>query len=114
MGSSTHGFALQPQANDKKGKAAIMATITQPQVTRLERVPFLSGLRNSFLGAAFNGRFIFSLTVFVLVAGFGFLGPALLGRDDPFITVGGLYDSPSADAWLGTDNFGRDVFTQLM
>jgi peptide/nickel transport system permease protein len=28
--------------------------------------------------------------------------------------VGGLYDAPSAKAWLGTDNFGRDVFTQLM
>lgn len=28
--------------------------------------------------------------------------------------VGMLYDSPSEVAWLGTDNFGRDVFTQLM
>jgi peptide/nickel transport system permease protein len=28
--------------------------------------------------------------------------------------VGGLYDPPSSKAWLGTDNFGRDVFTQLM
>src|SRR5690606_22500598 len=33
---------------------------------------------------------------------------------DPLRIVGLLYDPPSADAWLGTDNFGRDIFTQLM
>jgi peptide/nickel transport system permease protein len=64
--------------------------------------------------AVLNGRFLFSLIVLLLVLGFGFLGPIVLGRDQPLITVGGLYDAPSANAWLGTDNFGRDVFTQLM
>src|SRR5436309_640998 len=91
-----------------------MATITQPRAARVAGPAFLSGLRTSFIGAAINRRFIFSVLVFVLVAAFGFLGPIILGRDDPLITVGGLYDPPSTTAWLGTDNFGRDVFTQLM
>jgi peptide/nickel transport system permease protein len=76
----------------------------------------LTGLRRRVarITAALNGRFVFSLVVLLLVLAFGFLGPIILGRDNPLITVGGLYDSPSATAWLGTDNFGRDVFTQLM
>jgi len=61
-----------------------------------------------------NGRFVFSLIMLLLIVGFGFLGPVILRRPNPLVTVGGLYDAPSSTAWLGTDNFGRDVFTQLM
>jgi peptide/nickel transport system permease protein len=64
--------------------------------------------------SAINSRTIFSLIVITLVLGFGLLGPAIFGRDRPLMTVGGLYDPPSAEAWLGTDNFGRDIFAQLM
>jgi peptide/nickel transport system permease protein len=64
--------------------------------------------------AALNGRFLFSLIVLLLVLGFAFLGPIISGRDKPLVTVGGLYDAPSSEALLGTDNFGRDVLTQLM
>jgi peptide/nickel transport system permease protein len=64
--------------------------------------------------AALNGRFLFSLIVLILVLGFGFLGPIILNRPNALVTVGGLYDAPSSAAWLGTDNFGRDVLTQLM
>ncbi|OJV89698.1 MAG: peptide ABC transporter permease [Chloroflexi bacterium 54-19] len=64
--------------------------------------------------AVLNGRFLFSLIILVLILVFGFLGPTIFNRPDALVTVGGLYDSPSATAWLGTDNFGRDVFTQLM
>jgi peptide/nickel transport system permease protein len=76
----------------------------------------LTGARRSVarVVAVLNGRFLFSLIMLLLVVGFGFLGPVLLNRPDPMATVGGLYDSPSAAALLGTDNFGRDVFTQLM
>src|SRR5262245_6116123 len=91
-----------------------MATITQPRAARLTGPAFFSRIRTSFFGAALNRRFVFSLLVFVFIAALGFLGPVILGRDDPLITVGGLYDPPSSTAWLGTDNFGRDVFTQLM
>ncbi len=73
-----------------------------------------SALWRSFLKAAHNGRFIFSLTTVLLILGFAFLGPIIFGKERPLMTVGGLYDAPSATAWLGTDNFGRDIFTQLM
>jgi peptide/nickel transport system permease protein len=91
-----------------------MATITQTRPRQIAGLSFLAGFRDFSAGGVFNRRFIFSLIVFLVVAAFGFLGPVLLDRSDPLITVGGLYDPPSSTAWLGTDNFGRDVFTQLM
>lgn len=58
-------------------------------------------------------RFTFSLVLLLAVIAFGLLGPLLSARD-PLLMSGGLYEPPSAQYWLGTDNFGRDVFTQLM
>ncbi len=76
---------------------------------------FLTGLRKFFgIFGMINRRLLFSGCMLVLVVGFGVLGPIILGRDNPMKTVGGLYDPPSATLWLGSDNFGRDVFTQLM
>jgi peptide/nickel transport system permease protein len=76
----------------------------------------LTGARRSVarITAVLNGRFLFSLIMLLLILGFSFLGPLILNRPDALVTVGGLYDAPSSTAWLGTDNFGRDVFTQLM
>jgi peptide/nickel transport system permease protein len=93
-----------------------MAAIPQAQGS-LERgaVP-LTGVRRNVarLAVALNGRFGCRVVVLLLILGFGFLGPMIFNRPDALVTVGGLYDSPSPKAWLGTDNFGRDVFTQLM
>ena len=61
-----------------------------------------------------NPRFVLSLSLLVAVIAFAVIGPFLPGRSDPFKTVGGLYNAPSAKLLLGTDNFGHDVFTQLM
>jgi peptide/nickel transport system permease protein len=61
-----------------------------------------------------NPRFVLSLSLLVAVIAFAVIGPFLPGRSNPFRTVGGLYDAPSAKLLLGTDNFGHDVFTQLM
>jgi peptide/nickel transport system permease protein len=80
------------------------------------RPSFLDTLGRSFaqVRSAINARTLFALTVILLVLGFALLGPAISGNDRPLVIVGGLYDAPSAEAWLGTDNFGRDIFTQLM
>lgn len=59
----------------------------------------------------YNSRFMVSAAILVLILIFALIGP--LGRD-PFKTVGGLFNSPSASHWLGTDNFGHDVLSQLM
>ncbi len=61
-----------------------------------------------------GGRFRFSVGLLGVIVAFAVLGPIVLNRDNPLKIVGGLYDPPSSNAWLGTDNFGRDVFTQLM
>ena len=76
---------------------------------------FLAGVGRSLRsGVFFNPRFLFGLTMLVLILTFGIFGPVIFDRDNPMKIVGLLYDSPSSAAWLGTDNFGRDVFTQLM
>ncbi|HKG24606.1 MAG TPA: ABC transporter permease [Thermomicrobiales bacterium] len=64
--------------------------------------------------AALGGRFKFSVALLLAIVAFGFLGPYIFDKQDPKKIVGLLYDPPSSNAWLGTDNFGRDVFTQLM
>ncbi len=61
-----------------------------------------------------NRRFVGSVVLLLVLVGFGVLGPVVFDRPNPMKIVGLLYDRPSATAWLGTDNFGRDVFTQLM
>jgi peptide/nickel transport system permease protein len=61
-----------------------------------------------------GGRFKFSVALLLGIIAFAVLGPALFDKHDPKKIVGLLYDKPSSHTWLGTDNFGRDVFTQLM
>lgn len=58
-------------------------------------------------------RFILGFVLFVMVLLFGFFGPIINSRN-PFDTVGGLFTAPSDKYILGTDNLGRDVFTELM
>lgn len=62
----------------------------------------------------FGPRFYVALGVFLAIALFGVLGPYVLTDRSPTDVVGGLYDKPSGDAWLGTDNIGHDVFTNLV
>lgn len=66
------------------------------------------------IASQFSPRFWVALALTLTVLVFAFVGPYLSGISDPKKIVGGLYEEPSAAAWLGTDNFGRDVFTQLL
>ena len=59
----------------------------------------------------YNPRFMVSAVLLALILIFALIGP--LGRD-PFKVVGGLFNPPSGGHWLGTDNFGHDVLSQLM
>lgn len=58
-------------------------------------------------------RFVLGFSLFTFVLLFSLVGPVVWNRD-PFSMVGGLFNPPSRNALLGTDNFGRDVLTQLM
>ncbi len=51
--------------------------------------------------------------ILLLVLGFGLIGP-LFSSQDPTAMVGMLYEAPSSRYILGTDNFGRGVFVELM
>lgn len=59
-------------------------------------------------------RLAVSLALLSLIIGFAFIGPLVSTVRDPLLIVGGLYDQPSSAHMLGTDNFGRDVWIQLM
>lgn len=77
-----------------------------PQATVRSRVRSVTRL--------LSARFWVALTLVFAILFFAIVGPALWGKGDPRTVFGGLYDAPSRELWLGTDNFGRDVFTQLM
>jgi peptide/nickel transport system permease protein len=94
-----------------------MTAIPQEQpITELEGPRFSLANLKRLLGSAvnFSPRFLFGVVLVLLVVGFGVLGPTIFDKHQPMRIVGLLYDPPSANAWLGTDNFGRDVFAQLM
>jgi peptide/nickel transport system permease protein len=76
---------------------------------------FGEALRARFrsLSALPSGRFFFSVILFLAILVFAILGPTIFNQHDPLQIVGGLYDTPSSKFWLGTDNFGHSVFTQL-
>jgi peptide/nickel transport system permease protein len=101
------------------GGTAVTAAIPQQHQQRPA-----TAWKDSTIGAAFRrlrmaqavvgGRFKFSLALLSAIVVFAVLGPRIFDLHDPKKIVGLLYDPPSRSAWLGTDNFGRDVFTQLM
>ena len=92
-----------------------MATIPQTQGYLKTGPGTLAILQRSLKTLlSLNPRFLFGLAMGLFILALGFLGPIIFNRTNPTEIVGLLYDPPSAKAWLGTDNFGRDVFTQLM
>ncbi len=64
-------------------------------------------------GARFSARFYVAAAIFIAIVLFGFVGPLLISNTPSSVT-GGLFDSPSGHAWLGTDYVGHDVFANLV
>lgn len=62
----------------------------------------------------FGPRFWVAFGIALTITLFGVLGPFVLTDRVPNDVVGGLYDEPSGIAWLGTDNIGHDVWTNLI
>lgn len=69
-------------------------------------IAFLRRLLNSY-------KVVVGLIILLSVFAFGFVG-SFLSSADPTEMAGLLYESPSSTNILGTDNFGRDVFIELM
>ncbi|MCL4370107.1 MAG: ABC transporter permease [Chloroflexi bacterium] len=71
--------------------------------------------RRRALRAAFRNRLIFVglalALIFILVA----IAPGLLTSGDPYkMNMARAMKGPTAENWLGTDNFGRDVWTRTL
>jgi peptide/nickel transport system permease protein len=91
------------------------AVIPQQQRTAWKSSPIaLAFGRLRMAQGVVGGRFKFSVALLLAIVAFAFVGPYIFDKHEPKKIVGLLYDPPSSVAWLGTDNFGRDVFTQLM
>lgn len=60
-----------------------------------------------------SGRFRVSFALVLFIVLTAVAGPRLDERN-PRFAVGGRYDAPSAQLWLGTDAIGNDVFLQLI
>lgn len=58
-------------------------------------------------------KFSFGFSLFIFLLLLGFLYP-LITHTDPLELAGFMYEKPSKRFWLGTDNFGRDVFVELI
>lgn len=58
-------------------------------------------------------KFVFGLSFFLVLLFLGILFP-ILSHKDPLELAGFMYQKPSKEFWLGTDNFGRDVLVELI
>src|SRR4051794_23084842 len=89
--------------------------VTQERLQTAPATPSRQLLSRVRVGLAMTTwRFRFSVLLLLAIVAFAVLGPSVFGKTHPTKIVGLLYDSPSSKVWLGTDNFGHDVFTQLM
>ncbi len=63
-----------------------------------------------------NPLAVFSMLWFVTLV-VSWLAPDVLATHDPFkqdVTLQRLFETPSADHWLGTDQFGRDLYSRVI
>ena len=58
-------------------------------------------------------KFLIGFGIFMFLLLTAFIYP-VVSTKDPFDMVGFMYESPSSTFLLGTDNFGRDIFVELI
>lgn len=58
-------------------------------------------------------RILFGGLMLVVIFFFVFLGPVITPHDPDTVDMNNRYAGPSAEHWLGTDQFGRDYFARL-
>lgn len=80
-------------------------TMSEKQLDRMMRRKFASPMRSPWTILA-----IFVIVIWALVAAFA----PMLAPYDPLRSVGGLFESPSAQFLLGTDELGRDVLSRVI
>ncbi|MFN4273772.1 MAG: ABC transporter permease [Aliihoeflea sp.] len=69
----------------------------------------------AFLRLAFGNRsFVIGLAVTVLIAAMALLSFIWTPYDITHLVVANRMQSPSAEFWLGTDHFGRDILSMIM
>lgn len=68
----------------------------------------------SMLGTLFTSKkFAIGVCLFMTLVLISIIVP-LVNPADPLDMVGLMYEKPSSEYWLGTDNFGRDVLIELI
>lgn len=59
-------------------------------------------------------RLVASGTIILIVVFIGLFAPLLTSSDPEALNAQSRLEGPSSDFWLGTDSFGRDLFTRLV
>lgn len=85
-----------------------------PQVTPEPAERYDSGLRMAMGQFATNRAATAGLVCFILICSAAILAPAVAPYDPTKINLGAKLMPPSLDYLLGTDHFGRDMFSRLV
>jgi peptide/nickel transport system permease protein len=93
--------------------SAVNAEAGGPLVPSAPENPKTAKAKPAWRSLNFGPRLWVSLGIIAVIAALAFIGP-LLYPYAPDLKVGGLFDEPSSDHILGTDNFGYDVLSVLM
>lgn len=70
-------------------------------------------MKTTFFILIRSPKFIIGASLLLLIALTIFIYP-LINREDPTEMIALAFEPPSADMFLGSDNFGRDIFLELM
>ncbi len=70
--------------------------------------------RDALRRLLYNRLALFGAAVILLVAVMAILGPSLARYEPDGMDFGALFSGPTLEHWMGTDEFGRDIFTRVV